>query len=170
MIKTINCSKKEKKRNLPHNDWVEYQFDCNLDREYRDTILHTSFIESVIIFESEKLHHFPCPNERGKYRNFSYAFNLLKISDNYSKEELEKIDLLWNTRNELIHGIIKTQLKQKEIEKLRDNLYCLIIEVYRLKLINDIFKSKNYPFLPQEKIAKLNNLPKQQIIKETFDT
>ncbi len=147
---------KIKKNLLPHEKFIEYQFDHYLRKEYRDVLLHTSIIESIIIAESKSLHPFPCPNEKSKYRKFSYAIDILKKDkDKSDLLEIKKVVSLWKKRNEMIHGIMEKRYDQKQIEALRNILHNLLIDVYKLDFLNNIFENRGYPFLPKNKIIEL---------------
>lgn len=165
----INCGSNPK--NLCHREWMEYQFNCRINKiEYRDVILHSSIIESAIIFESKKQHPFPCINEKGRFRTLSNAIDILRRSAKYSQEELDEIDELGKLRNNLIHGIVEKELKQNDIETYIYEMYDMIVKIYESDLINSIFKDKNYGFLPKDKISHLSGKTATEIRDITSDS
>ncbi|TSC67980.1 MAG: hypothetical protein G01um101466_588 [Parcubacteria group bacterium Gr01-1014_66] len=157
-----------KRHDLTNQEWVKYQLDCNLDREIRDVLLHASFIEGVIIAESEKYHTFPYQDEKGKFRSFWKALNLLKGKMN---DEFNPINEMRELRNELIHGIAKNGFDQKTIERKRDSLYCLILKVYNGNFMNNKFKERFD--VSTQKLTQVNDLSLlncDDIKRNSFDT
>lgn len=151
---------KKNEKKLSHEKWVECQFNKYNKSCFRDVVLHTSFIESTIIAESERFHPFPCLKERGQFRTFGYAIELLKTNDDYKDKDFEAINDLREKRNNLIHGIMEEGIDQNEIESRVGKIYEKIKEVYKSDLFNKIFekfanfKKRNYGFLPKDKLSK----------------
>lgn len=158
-----------KKTDLTNKEWIKYQFDYNLDREIRDVLLHASFIEGICIIESEKYHVFPCPSEKGNYRSFAKAINLL--SGKVDQNELDEIDNMRVLRNGLIHGIVKDNYDQNSIESKRNELYYSIVKNYGGNFIDSCFNDRfGISTKNQPKIITLRGLSSNQIKSLTSDT
>ena len=108
-----------KQKHLTHEAWVK---DQKLRKTFRDVLVHTSLIESIIINESIKIE--PLPNKEIKtYRSFGKAITIL------DKNKIIDIYLLKEKCNELMHNIFRKKLNQDQNEKIRDEMFNLINKI-----------------------------------------
>lgn len=113
-----------RKHNMTHNDWVRGQFTLLKRRgpSYRNVLLLTSFIETVIRYEASK----KCKERK----EFKQSLEVLRLTIDHGNERksshqqncqyktdcLIEINLVRVQRNQLLHDIIKESLPKKHIE------------------------------------------------------
>jgi hypothetical protein len=114
-----------------HHDWVEYQFKKYLRDEYRDAFIHSSLIEGVLVKESGM-------------DKFDLANKFLLCSGKITSFEFCIFNEIREIRNKIAHEIFKKQLKEKDINKLRDDLMSKIKEAYRKSSFLNIKLLKKY--------------------------
>lgn len=161
----IICGKKY--NDLSHVDWVNYQLKCNLNNSLRNVLLHTSFIEAILIDKSEDIKGFPftdkekCNVCNNRYRTIRGALKVLEkekvISNN---EKMDCFDKLFDTRNRLIHSVARKgkELDQNQIEKLRNDMYEKIMQIYRSSpVILGIFRERGYSLPSEERFYELSS-------------
>jgi len=160
------CGKKYS--DLSHIDWVNYQLKCNLARRsLRNVLLHTSFIEAVLIDKSQDIIKLgEADREKGKkYRDIKIAIKILEDEEliSYQGKSSTRESIfrdLFISRNDLIHGIVKLPgLDQGQIEKLRNEAHEKILQIYSSAFILKIFAEREYSLPSKEVISELSAAP-----------
>lgn len=105
---------------MNHLAWIQEQFKKkNKTASYRNVLIHTSFVETVV------------KKEARHWANFECAIKILKSNPSYSKKTIDMIDELRKKRNRIIHELLKNeQLDEnlinatiKEMKELLRNIY-----------------------------------------------
>ena len=112
-----------------HKEWIKYQFENYLRKEYRNIFIHSSIIEGVLVSESN-MNTFDSANK------FLLCFGHIKSPEFCVFNKIREI------RNKIAHEIFKNKLDEKNINQLRDNLMWKIHEAYKIsRFLNDkLFK------------------------------
>jgi len=111
---------------MNHLAWIQEQFENkNKTASYRNVLIHTCFVETVI---KEKTRH---------RANFECAIKILRSNLSYGDEMIDKIDELRKKRNRIIYEL----LKNKELD---DNFINAAIKEMR-ELLRSIYH--NLPFV-----------------------
>jgi hypothetical protein len=143
----------QNKKNLPHPEWVKYQFNVALRPHFRDVLIHTSFIEAIVRIEAD-------PKNQGKIL-FGKAINIMFVlrerCNLYLDGKLDEIKTLWGLRNEIAHEILTSELKEEEIIQRIYNMFNLIKIIYRESVFIQNFFNK-YGLKTDEIIRKLEDL------------
>lgn len=131
-------------KNKSHDEWIVQQFK-NLKTQYRNALLHASFIEGVVFNKSKSTR-----------RDFYHAIKWLHIHKKITNEERDALDKVRNARNKLVHDIVKEEASQKEIEQWCDDLMSGVMEAYRTNtFLNDELFMKYS--IPRNDLTKLAN-------------
>ncbi len=145
---------RNKGKKLSHPEWVKYQFNEALRPHFRDVLIHTSFVEAVVRIEAD-------PKNQGKKISFGKAINIMfalrERCNLYLDGKLDEILKLWRLRNEIIHEILTSKLKEEEIIKRIYDMLDLIKIIYRESVFIQNFFNK-YGLKTDEIIRKLEGL------------
>lgn len=140
-----------------HNEWIEYQYKKALRPCFRDVLIHTSFIENIVRMEAD-------PNNKGKL-NFAPAIRRLiamrERCNKYKDDKLDEITKLWRLRNEIVHEILRSELKEVEIISKIKEMFTLIKDIYReSKFLQQFFGKYNLKLASE--IKKLDKIEQSQ--------
>ena len=108
--------------NMDHLTWIKEQFEKKNTRAiYRNVLIHTSFLETVVIKEADQ----------GR-TNFECAIKILRSNAAiYNRNTIDMIDGLRKKRNKIIHELLKNNgldealinMTIKEMRGLLKNIY-----------------------------------------------
>lgn len=80
---------------MKHSDWVVNQFKEKRTKEqYRDVLIHTSFVETIVREETEGA-------------DFSCAIKILGRDKDSISEPIGEMESLRKLRNEIVHDLLK---------------------------------------------------------------
>jgi len=143
-----------------NEEYVKDQFRIFVRRgQYRDVLMHTSFIETIIKEVS---------GVDGSFKSALKQLGLLINSKNekessyvetcqYKGDYLTEINKLRFQRNELLHDIMKKELPQDYIDKIRDEMRRNIWLIYfQSPLIRNYFRTKR-GYDPKDLLLKWSN-------------
>lgn len=119
------------KKWLNHNEWIIEQFqEKYLKKNYRNTFIHASIVESVLANEC-------------RIDNFCSANKCLLYSKDITTTEFSTFNTIRRERNKIAHKIFKNGgLSQKDIDKVLRKLMATILAAYKTSdfLNKNLFK------------------------------
>ncbi len=122
-------------KKLSHDEWVVRQFG-NLKTEYRNALLHASFIEGAV-----------CNNSKSTRRGVYHAIEWLHIHGKITDDEQTLLHAVRGARNELVHSIIRKEASQEQVEQWLDDLMNKVLKAYRMSafLNDELFAKYSIP-------------------------
>lgn len=120
---------------MDHKNWIKGQFKKEYTSSgYRNVLIHTSFIETIVKKETEA---------RGV--NFDCAIKILKANSKYNSDKLVKIDKLRNKRNIIMHELLENQdLDEDLIDSTIKRMRNLLKEIYHNSSFIQSYFKKEY--------------------------
>ena len=118
---------------MTHQEWVRNEFPCRRRSPYRDVLIHTSFIETII-------------REKAKgHPPWKCAITILRGNHKYDGDKLAEIDELRKLRNRIVHDLLKdSNLTNTLIRKILRDMKKLLKDIYHdSDVIKDYFR-KHY--------------------------